>query len=680
MNRRNAIIIISILAFIMIIGGISYSYFVYNKDVGNVSLDTGDISISLSGVSANRVITNAVPKKDNNGKISSDYFDWTVNATVETERIYYEVYLMPESGNTLNTNYLKTYLTDQNNNEIKEVTIYNDLSDSKVENGKVLYKGIIEVKEDKTSKNETKDFRLRLWIDENYQEASSKTFAFDIFLYAINVSDDFSIPSLRNEIASKVGSANYVASYDDIIQSNPTFTTQDQVSTSATRQTVYYYTGNSAAANSNVLFAGYCWQIIRTTDNGGVRMIYNGVAVNNKCETTRTVTKGINADGNGTTQSMSAAILYGRSYDYDLDTGIFTIEDSNGLPTAWNDTNYKELIGTYTCLSSSSTCTTLYYVGSINQDDLTQAYVAKYTIGNVAHFSQLGTSVYNSNYNSPAFVGYMFNTKYDYKRETKSGEYYTNAVWENGAYVLSNGNNGTAPDATHHYICDDNDCTRVRYYYYAASNHYYILLENGVTVEGALKEMINYKVNANDSDENINVYNSAMKGYLDNWYKKNLTAYTSYLDGSSVYCNDRSISNLGGWNPSGTSLTTLQFYQYNANRNLNCVNETDRFSVTNNKAKLTYPIGLLTEPERDLMTKNFAATGKIYWGASPYHFFNTYATVRYVVSTGSGSLNSVYVSSGARPVISLKPDTEFSSGTGAYTEPYIVGPIVQRTN
>ena len=39
--------------------------------------------------------------------------------------------------------------------------------------------------------------------------------------------------------------------------------------------------------------------------------------------------------------------------------------------------------------------------------------------------------------------------------------------------------------------------------------------------------MINYKTNANDTDENINVYNSAMKGYLDNWYKKNLTAYES---------------------------------------------------------------------------------------------------------------------------------------------------------
>ena len=491
--------------------------------------------------------------------------------------------------------------------------------------------------------------------------------------------------TFAQELGRKAATASYIASYDDIITQNPTFTTQDQVSSSATKQTVYYYTGNDAAANANVLFAGYCWQVIRTTDNGGVRMIYNGVAVNNKCETTRTATKGINGQP-GTTQSMSAATLYGRSYDYDLDTGVFTIENSTGLPISWttNDNNsngtadYKELIGTYTCLSNLDTCSTLYYVGSINPSNSAQAYVAKYTIGDVAHYSLLGISAFNANNYSPALVGYMFNTEYDYKRGSKSGEYFTSAVWENGAYVLSNGNGGTEPDTTHHYICDS-DCTKVRYYYY--STNYYILLENGKTVEDALKEMINYKTNANEIDENINVYNSAMKGYLDNWYKKNLTAYASYLDSATVYCNDRSISNLGGWNPSEGSLAgDLQFKQYSANKDLNCVNETDRFAVTNYKAELAYPIGLLTEPERNLMTANFAKTGQDYWCASPYYFSIANACVRSVNTTGGNDDNNVYYSRGARGVVTLKPGTKLEDGTGTYTDPYIVGPLVTRVN
>ena len=35
MNKKNLIIIISILVFVMIVGGVSYSYFVYNKDNDN---------------------------------------------------------------------------------------------------------------------------------------------------------------------------------------------------------------------------------------------------------------------------------------------------------------------------------------------------------------------------------------------------------------------------------------------------------------------------------------------------------------------------------------------------------------------------------------------------------------------------------------------------------------------
>ncbi len=180
----------------------------------------------------------------------------------------------------------------------------------------------------------------------------------------------------------------------------------------------------------------------------------------------------------------------------------------------------------------------------------------------------------------------------------------------------------------------------------------------------------------------LNNYNSSMKGYLDNWYKKNLTAYTDYLDGTSVYCNDRSIRELGGWNSTAASslTTTLNFYQYSANRDLNCVNETDRFAVTNTKAKLTYPIGLLTESERNLMTANFAKTGQFYWGASPSDFSNYFADVRYVNAAGSNGSSYVYNSYGARGVVTLKPGTKLEKGTGTYTDPYIVGPIVTRTN
>lgn len=44
---------------------------------------------------------------------------------------------------------------------------------------------------------------------------------------------------------------------------------------------VYFYRGN--VSNNNVIFAGYCWQILRTTETGGVKLFYNGIPDGGQC-------------------------------------------------------------------------------------------------------------------------------------------------------------------------------------------------------------------------------------------------------------------------------------------------------------------------------------------------------------------------------------------------------------
>ena len=264
MNRKNVLIIISILTFIVIVGGVSYSYFVYNKEVGDVTLTTGDISIDLSGVNGNQTLTNVVPVSDYVGMNSGTYFDFTVNSTVDTERIYYEVYILPDSGNTLDTSYLKTYLTDQSNNEIKGITVFDYLADSEVENGKVIYKGIVEVNNNGTTKNETKDFRLRLWLDESYNEQTSKTFAFDIYLYAKNVDSNFELPYGVNLVRSAI-LAKQNASTNSC---NPIWTdTEDNID---------YFSGNNTCVDMNyVEYSGKLWRITSIYSDGAMKIIAN---------------------------------------------------------------------------------------------------------------------------------------------------------------------------------------------------------------------------------------------------------------------------------------------------------------------------------------------------------------------------------------------------------------------
>ena len=228
--------------------------------------------------------------------------------------------------------------------------------------------------------------------------------------------------------------------------------------------------------------------------------------------------------------------------------------------------------------------------------------------------------------------------------------------------------------STHHYTCfnDTGECTTLSYVYYAStpSNSayiYYINLTNGKSVRDAIDEML--------YDDNVNTTNSTIKTGIDAWYKRYMTGYTSKLE-DTIFCNDRSQNNAStnGWNPDGGSVTTnLQFKNNSSNSDLSCTNVTDRFSLANTKARLTYPVGLLTYPETYLLNNsNIRKTGQSYCLGSPGSFSSHFAFERSVNTAGSNSSDGVSVTVGLRPSVSLKPGTEYVSGSGSMADPYVV--------
>ena len=86
---------------------------------------------------------------------------------------------------------------------------------------------------------------------------------------------------LKNEAAAGTYAREYTGNH------------QDSMDASKSTKKIYYYygsnntNGTAILDKNNVLFAGQCWQMIRTTDTGGVKMIYNGEAENNQCLNTR---------------------------------------------------------------------------------------------------------------------------------------------------------------------------------------------------------------------------------------------------------------------------------------------------------------------------------------------------------------------------------------------------------
>ena len=449
-------------------------------------------------------------------------------------------------------------------------------------------------------------------------------------------------------------------------------------------KTIYYIKPATSADESallnkiNVKFAGFCWQILRTTDTGGVKLIYNGEpdSTTGDCKAINTADTHL---GVITTSkeyvAMSGAYQYADSYTYDLNAGTFTLTN----PSEGNYANNKNLIGKYTCKTSSSTttCSTLYYLGIPNSTTPNSPYSAKYTIGNTQN-SQIGTTPFNLNYKSPAYVGYKHGILYENAGDTAptSGSIMGHDVYWNGTnYELRESDNstssGTIYDENHHYTCNSASATctdgKVRYYYYGDS---YVELLNGDDVDTALTKMTE-----------DNTYDSTMKTYLEAWFKVKMIAFKDYLDEDAIFCSDRTITGLGGWSNTGSTTPVsdnsnyLKFKNYSpVYVSLGCAKNTDKFSVGNPNAELNYPVGLMTRPEM-LVTQSVTirTTGQDFWLMSPSYFSNINANDLYVRSNGNFTNSAVSRDYGVRPVVVLAPTNIPVTGTGAYDDPYIIG-------
>ncbi len=73
---------------------------------------------------------------------------------------------------------------------------------------------------------------------------------------------------------------------------------------------VYYYRGDADKVNNNIIFNNMCWKIIRTTENNGVKIIYNGTPTNGKCETQTGETTQIGTSAFNTNYNDNAYVGY----------------------------------------------------------------------------------------------------------------------------------------------------------------------------------------------------------------------------------------------------------------------------------------------------------------------------------------------------------------------------------
>ena len=375
--------------------------------------------------------------------------------------------------------------------------------------------------------------------------------------------------------------------------------------------------------------------------------------------------------------------------DYNNSKGVEKTTDENGKEIYYytgNITNNNLVLNNY-CWKMVRTTETdgvkLIYNG-VYKDD------TKCNNTGINVYLDANRTRYNTNQNSPTYVGYMYGTVYTYSEKEASsfGTYYygSDVTWNGTTYTLSNAESGTIADMysklnNKHYTCmsTSSSCSTVYYIYYmwsATSKAYYMTLTNGKKIEDALDEMLNY-----------NITNSNIKTVIDNWYSTNMTNVTEYLE-NAIYCNNRNITNLGGWNPSGGTISGSTRYLHFNNSRLTCQDKEDQFTLKvdsggtlgyGNNA-LDYPVGLLTFNEASLAyggsSTYYLNNGDYYWLLSPDYFSQSNAIVRNVTYGSLVYSDVVGLAFGARPAVSLLTKVKLSGeGNGTVESPYILAPL-----
>ena len=194
-----------------------------------------------------------------------------------------------------------------------------------------------------------------------------------------------------------------------------------------------------------------------------------------------------------------------------------------------------------------------------------------------------------------------------------------------------------------------------------------------------------------------------------------MTSYTSKLEASAGYCNDRTMNTSTSWTRPLAETSTIastygtksqQEYSFGAYLrtretvqapSLTCGNkysQIDRSTVdlyryvagsTGVSNELKYPAALITADEAAFAGSGYGSTpyhansflrsGSVFWLLSPYHrSSNGYVYGDLLYSSGRLYNNYARARNGVRPAISLTPGTMAASGTGTATDPWIVNP------
>ena len=422
-------------------------------------------------------------------------------------------------------------------------------------------------------------------------------------------------------------------------------------------------------STSNKTLDTYC------LDNGFTKLSDCMLVMNNHEQTTDIAKTNIKAKG---TPDFSKTAT--------TDEGLFMAEDDEGESYYYRGTvknNYVSFAGF------------IWRIIRRNGDgSIRMIYSGKKT-SDTGDAVTIGNSVFNSKYWDPTYVGYKYNEDFSLHENngTTGYDWFTNTTKYNfgtGYTFDTSTKKFTLTGDIKQLTWNDNHEEIVNNQLYSCLNtscNVVYKIVGYISTTQMIVQPISYSSNSLLTAQ-TNKTDSPIKTKLDNWYKTNMTSYTSKL-AEETFCSDRSIS-------SGTGYKTDSYTFYGAytrlqdskKPSLKCSQNNDKFKMSNESAKLDYPVGLILADEVALAggrayyngtyspnSNYYLYTGKYYWTLSPSIFrsIDSFAYVWRVVPSGSlNPLAHMRDSIGVRPVINIKADTLMTKGDGSSLNPFVV--------
>ena len=379
---------------------------------------------------------------------------------------------------------------------------------------------------------------------------------------------------------------------------------------------IYYWRGDvdeAEGAANHVIFAGFCWEMVRTTKTGGIKIIYDGVPVEvdgqQTCPNTGAASQLTSTSAfNGSYKSPAyVGYMYGNTvYEYQTktssDAALTTVGILYGYDVEWTVTEYK--------LKAKEGGSLFTSTGVWSTD--------RTSVGNGNHYTCFDT---DGSCETVSYVYYSGSSSYPYYIELTGGvtieealeQMYSNErpstiktnieTWFEGTELDEEENLSKLEDVV---FCNDRSVVDAN---------------NGWSKDGDASKNMYYSSYTRRSNGTPDLSCRQTEGNRDRFTYEDTTNGNGLLKWPVGLLTADEIMLAGGQNSSNSD-----YYLY---------------------------------------------TGEYYWALSPYGFHHGYACGFRVSS--NGTLGYGYVSSafGVRPVVSLVAGTEMS-GSGTETSPYVV--------